>query len=126
MTLPNKYFKAAEFACKCTQCDGGTMDGTFIDNLTRARKLAKVAFAITSGYRCATHNVRVGGTPDSSHLRGLAADVKVTSSHHRFVIIESLLQSGFNRIGVADKFIHVDLDPDKVPMVLWTYQGDKV
>ena len=121
MMLPNRFFKKSEFACKCTQCDGGTMDATFIANLTRARKLAKVAFAISSGYRCATHNVRVGGSADSSHLRGLAADVKVTSSHHRFVIVEALLQSGFTRLGVAESFIHVDLDPNKVPTVLWTY-----
>ena len=117
----NKYFKKSEFKCHCHQCDGGEMNETFIDNLTRARKLAKVPFAITSGYRCKTHNVRVGGAADSAHLHGLAADIATTSSHYRFVISEALIQSGFTRLGLAESFVHVDQDPDKIPMVLWVY-----
>ena len=31
------------------------------------------------------------------------------------------LDLGINRIGVAGTFIHIDVDPDKSPNVLWTY-----
>lgn len=32
---------------------------------------------ITSGWRSAEHNARIGGVPNSDHLRGLAADIAV-------------------------------------------------
>ena len=31
------------------------------------------------------------------------------------------MQVGFNRIGIADTFIHVDDDKDKSQQVIWTY-----
>ena len=33
---------------------------------------------ITSGYRCAELNARVGGSPSSQHMRGEAADINVS------------------------------------------------
>jgi uncharacterized protein YcbK (DUF882 family) len=30
---------------------------------------------LSSGFRCKTHNQRVGGRPRSFHLRGMAADI---------------------------------------------------
>lgn len=32
---------------------------------------------IHAGYRCPTHNLDVGGVPNSEHTRGLAADIHV-------------------------------------------------
>lgn len=34
---------------------------------------------VTSGYRCSALNAKVGGAPDSQHLRGEAADIHVSS-----------------------------------------------
>jgi hypothetical protein len=31
------------------------------------------------------------------------------------------MKAGFNRIGIADTFIHVDNDPGKAENVIWTY-----
>jgi hypothetical protein len=36
-------------------------------------------------------------------------------------IVGSLLEAGFNRIGIADTFIHVDNDPTKPEEVMWKY-----
>jgi hypothetical protein len=63
----------------------------------------------------------VGGSENSSHLRGFAADIHVASNSTRYVILEALLNVGFNRIGIADTFIHVDADPIKTKNVIWTY-----
>lgn len=97
------------------------MDVDFLNKLTAARKAAAIGFKITSGYRTPKHNEKVGGVPSSSHTKGHAVDIYAPTSRQKFIIINSLLQAGFNRIGVAKNFIHVDDDPSKAEDVLWTY-----
>ena len=48
-------------------------------------------------------------------------DIAITNSRRRFLLLEALLDAGFNRIGVSEDFIHVDMDPNKTPNALWTY-----
>jgi uncharacterized protein YcbK (DUF882 family) len=82
---------------------------------------------VTSGYRTEFHNEKVGGVSGSSHLKGLAADVSDNihgvkmKSNNRYSMIKALLEVGFNRIGVGNGFIHVDIDKDKAQNVIWTY-----
>ena len=114
-----KFFKEKEFACKC--CGQVKLDEEFGALLDEARKLAGVPFKLTSGYRCPEHNKAVGSKPTSSHTKGLAVDISATDSRTRFLILDALLAVGFTRIGIADTFIHVDLDTDKSQEVIWTY-----
>ena len=37
---------------------------------------------ITSGYRTASHNTKVGGSRSSQHLLGRAADIQVQDTDH--------------------------------------------
>jgi len=119
------YFTAKEFACKCGGCNMGlaAMDEKVVQKLDLARSIAKVPFAVRSAVRCPTHNVSVGGIENSAHLTGNAVDIACTSSNKRFLIIESLIRVGFNRIGVYDTFIHVDNDETKPARVLWIDGG---
>jgi uncharacterized protein YcbK (DUF882 family) len=115
-----KYFRVDEFDCPC--CGLRDMDEHFLKMLDHARLLAGVPFIINSGFRCITHNTKVGGKLTSSHRRGLAVDIKVKDSHTRFKILEALLAVGFIRIGIHDPaFIHVDLDTNKPGEMLWLY-----
>ena len=114
-----KYFKLDEFKCPC--CGEVHMNEMFLDRLDAARKLAGVPFVITSGYRCPKHNKEVGGVPDSAHVKGFAADIKCTNSRNRFLIIDALIKTRFNRLGIGKDFIHVDCDIDKDSNVIWTY-----
>jgi uncharacterized protein YcbK (DUF882 family) len=97
------------------------MDVGFLNKLAAARKAAAIGFKITSGYRTPKHNEKVGGVPSSSHTKGHAVDIYAPTSRQKFIIINSLLQAGFNRIGIAKNFIHVDDDPSKAEDVIWTY-----
>ena len=124
MTL--KYFKLSEFDCPFEEGSGSKMNYTFLEKLDQARGLAGIPFKITSGYRTKEYNedlIKRGykASRNSSHLKGLAADISVKDSKSRFIVFNSLLLAGFTRIGIADTFIHVDLDTDKTQNVIWTY-----
>ena len=116
-----RYFVIDEFDSPDLPGSGEFMDQDFLDLLDKARERAGVPFRITSGYRSEQHNKDVGGVKNSSHRYGLAADISCVNSARRFLIIEALLYVGFTRIGIADTFIHVDLDTNKQPNLIWTY-----
>ena len=60
-----KNFRPEEFYCKCGECSGVPPDKSATRHLAwvlqQIRDLANVPIKITSGYRCPTHNERVGG-----------------------------------------------------------------
>jgi len=93
----------------------------FVQKLDEARGIAGVSFIITSGYRSPAKNKAVGGVANSAHLKGLAVDLKCTTSANRFKIVNALRQVGFTRIGIAKTFIHVDMDTTKSQNVYWLY-----
>ena len=107
-----RYFK---------EIDCGNMNQEFLLKLDRAREVAQIPFKINSAYRTPEHNAKIGGKPNSSHLKGLAVDISATDSRQRFTILKALIDTGFNRIGVAKTFIHVDDDKSKSPEVVWLY-----
>jgi len=106
----SKYFKNVE----------DNMDVYFLAKLDEAREYANIPFIINSAYRSPKHPESIKN-PTSSHIKGLAVDIKANDSRQRFLILDALIQVGFNRIGIAGTFIHVDLDLDKSQNVIWTY-----
>ena len=120
-----RWFDIEDFDCPC--CGQNQMDKDFLWKLDFARTLADVPFVVTSGFRCPKHNrsKKVGGSPTSSHLKGLAADIAVQSDYARFRIIWGLITAGFKRFGVGDGFIHIDADPDKNQERAFTYYKRK-
>ena len=113
-------FTVAEFACK----DGS--DPVFVDS-SLAALLQKIRdhfgrpVVITSGYRTASHNTRVGGSRSSQHLLGRAADIQVADTPVEDVAAyaESLMPAwgGVGRYpvkaGRAKGWVHVDTRPNK-------------
>jgi len=116
-----KYFSIEEFESPDHKGSGINMQQSFLVLLDQARDIAGIPFKITSGYRTKEHNAKVGGVPNSSHTKGYAADIAITSSLQRYTILNALLKVGFNRVGISDTFLHVDNDPDKLANVLFTY-----
>ena len=113
-------FTVAEFACK----DGS--DPVFVDS-SLAALLQKIRdhfgrpVVITSGYRTASHNAKVGGSRSSQHLLGRAADIQVQDTDPLAVAAyaESLMPGwgGVGRYpikpGRAKGWVHVDTRPNK-------------
>jgi len=116
-----KYFNYSEFDSPDVQGSGQMMDKDFLNLLDTARDRFDKPIHINSGFRTPQHNQDVKGRESSSHLKGLAADIACDKSRDRFELIDIFLDLGINRIGIADTFIHIDVDPDKSPNVIWTY-----
>ena len=113
------YFTKDEFKCPC--CNDNEISSLLAMMLDDARREAGIPFSINSGYRCEHHNNEVGGSASSSHLLGLAADIRVSDNRSRFLIMRGLIVAGFDRIGVDSTFIHADVDSEKPRPRVWTY-----
>ena len=116
-----KYFNYSEFDSPDVQGSGQMMDKRLLKKLDEIREIVGEPIIITSGFRTPAHNESVNGVESSSHLKGLAVDIAIRHSRMRFKLISTLFEVGINRIGIADNFIHIDIDPDKDENVIWTY-----
>lgn len=122
MAKLSKNFDSSEFACKCG-CGYDIPDPELIRMLQAARDLYGKPIVITSGCRCIKHNAVSGGTPNSAHIKGKAADIATPTGAVRYLLIKALLASGFGRIGINFKksFIHADIDGSKPHPTIFSY-----
>ena len=123
---PYKYFDLREFRSPDAEHSGSLMSHEFVSKLDKAREIAGIPFKINSGYRTREHNSHLiangyKASPNSSHMKGIAADISAKTSGQKYVILIALLAVGFNRFGIGDTYIHVDMDPDKPANMIWTY-----
>lgn len=116
-----KYFRLEEFDSPDVEGSGELMEHQFMERLDVCRDLCQFPLIITSGYRTVEHNRAVGGSRNSSHLLGWAADIAVTDSQKRYLLINAAIEAGFLRIGIGKNFLHLDCDPEKEQVCMWTY-----
>ena len=115
-----KYFLPHEFKMG-DEIVFDKMDSGLLDMLEDARESAGIPFQITSSYRNAEYNSKIGGSHNSAHLRGKAVDISCVNSSARGKILNALFKVGFRRIGIARNFIHVDNDDSLPQNVCWLY-----
>lgn len=104
-------FKASEFACKGKGCCSTVqIDEKLVEYLQKIRDhFGKVI--ITSGYRCQTHNKKVGGASGSRHTKGQAADFYIEGVEPAEIAkyAESIGVKGIGLYGPEDgNFVHID------------------
>lgn len=110
-TQISAHFKIREFASK----DGA--DEVFIDDkLVRLLEFIRGYFGqpvtITSAYRTTAHNKKVGGSPNSQHVKGTAADI-IVKGVDSLRVAEAAEYFLGNSGGIGyypiSKFTHVDV-----------------
>lgn len=110
----SKNFRLDEFKCKCGKCDPILLDTVLVDWLQKLRDHFGKSVHVNSGYRCKTHNAsaKVGGSPTSHHVKGMAADIRIEGVTPKEVAkyAESI---GIQRIGLYDTFVHIGSDTKK-------------
>ena len=112
-----KHFSKDEFACSHT--GNNEIQDKFIEMLDILRENCGFPFVITSGYRSPKHSIEAKKAKPGTHAQGIAADIKTASGQQRHKIIKAAMIMGFNGIGVAKSFVHVDTR--KSSPVVWSY-----
>jgi len=101
-------FSRSEFACKC-ECGFDTVDIELVKLLENIRAHFNKPVHINSGCRCAEHNAREGGSKNSQHLYGRAADIFMMTIPP--VEVAKYIDSKWpNRygVGIYNSWVHVD------------------
>lgn len=98
--------KDTRMLCSCG-CNSGSVNQQLLDKLQIVRNKFGKGMIVTSGYRCATHNLKIGGASKSQHLTGNAIDISCTNSSDRAVLVRLGLEQGLT-VGVRKDIIHFD------------------
>lgn len=126
----NPYFTLDEFKCKCGKCElpTGCPPDELIDILCKIREHYNAPLIINSGYRCPTHNAKVGGAKASRHTFGDAADfvVKGVPTKEVWAFVRREFFEKSDHLGLAIKhnadefkgFVHLDTWKKRE----WTYK----
>ena len=111
------YFSKKEFDCQHT--GNNEMKLEFIKKLEQLREACDFPFVITSGYRDKTHPIEAKKSTVGTHAQGIACDIAVNGGNQRYIIAKEAAKLGFNGIGVAKGFMHVDTR--ETTPVMWVY-----
>ena len=113
MAVDTEHFKVSEFACK--HCGKNLIDQRVINMAEEIRQKLGVPVNVNSGYRCETHNAKVGGVKNSKHVQGKAADLACSlGSAKMFEAVKELRNQGklqdmdYCIRYVRKDFIHID------------------
>ena len=112
------HFHATEFTCRCGDCYVQCVDLGLIESLELLRIQFSKPIFITSGFRCFYHNRASGGSTNSLHLSGLAADIKINGIDTETIYMKA--KSLFKGLGLAKSFLHVDKRLGEP--AFWTYK----
>lgn len=108
----SQHFKAEEFRCK-DKTKEFLWSPELLGILERIRNYFNAPVIINSGYRTPNWNVKVGGSPNSYHCKGMAADIVVKghSSNEVAKYADTIMEQG----GVIryTNFTHIDVREEK-------------
>lgn len=125
-TKLSSNFKVKEFQCH-DKTDKVLIDTDIVNLLQSIRSHFKKPVIITSAYRTAAYNASVGGSKDSNHVKGMAADIQIAGVSP--VIVGMYAQSlgaggiGLYAYGTYTGFNHIDTRTVKYRWLTITRSG---
>ena len=114
----SQNFERREFSCRC-KCGFNTVDAELLAVLTNLRTEIGKPIAILSGCRCQVWNKKVGGSVNSQHLYGKAADIIVLDgipASYVATLLDSMYPHTYG-IGLYNAYpnmTHIDVRPERV------------
>lgn len=111
-------FKVSEFLCHGSGCCAeGKVDEKLVEILQNIRDHFGKPVHISSAYRCATWNQKVGGVSRSYHCSGQAADIKVEDTAPaevaKYAVSIGVLGIGLYDTDKDGHFVHIDTRTSK-------------
>lgn len=109
----SENFTVKEFKCN-DGSDKIKIDLNNVSNLQKIRNHFGKSIKITSGYRTAAYNAKIGGSKNSYHCKGQATDIVVTNINARKVAMYAEFIGCKGVIWYPlKKFTHIDTRPNK-------------
>ena len=116
-----QWFSREEFRCSC--CGKEEMNDQFLTKIDDLRELCGFPFVVTSGYRCANHQLEKVKVSPGWHNKGRAVDIAIDNSMNRFILIQNVMKMGcFHGIGIGPDFVHVDDRHQLNVPAIWVYE----
>ena len=110
----NNIRVAPNFLLRELECKDGSrqvvLHRELLERLQLLREVLGRPVIINSGYRNLAHNKAVGGSPNSYHLQGMAADIRVPGVSPA-ALAGAARKTGFRGIIIYANFVHVDVRP---------------
>ena len=105
------HFQVKEFHSKNDRADLVKVDERLIELLENIRKSTGKPVIINSGYRSAAYNATIkNAVPNSQHVQGKAADIRIVGVAPRKVAqIAEWFLGNSGGIGIYSTFTHVDV-----------------
>jgi len=119
--LSTNFWKS-EFKCPCKKCRRKKVrvNQLLLFKLEMLRiELGNKPIIINSGIRCPEENKRVGGFPNSAHITGEAADIRIKGVKPIDIGLAAEKIKGL-RIGIAKTYVHLDVRQPS-PSKYWIY-----
>jgi len=118
------HFWKSEFRCPCKKCRRKKVriNQLLIFKLEMLRvALGNKPVIINSGIRCPEENKKVEGAPNSAHLTGEAADIRIKGMKPIDIGLAAEKIKGL-RIGIARTYVHLDVRQPS-PSKFWIYEN---
>lgn len=129
-------FKVKEFVCQDNKTDEILICTKLVTLLQAIRDHFNKPVIITSAYRTQAHNKAVGGSTNSQHLYGKAADIQISGESLQSIADYAKTQMEAGGVAMSSKmnFVHVDTRDRKkdkngnfisgaAGVAIWNYDG---
>lgn len=105
----SENFVVSEFACK-DGSDKVLIDTELVEVLQKIRDHFDKPIIITSAYRNAAYNRKIGGVSNSQHVKGTAADICISTVEPAEIAkYAEYIMPNKGGIGLYSNFVHIDV-----------------
>lgn len=116
----SEHFDLSEFRCKCGGEHATIVNTELVEKLEELfKKLDCSMIIVNSGYRCANHDITVGGNGSGMHTKGMAADIVCYDKHGAIIpagevccMAQDIGFGGIANIDSTYTAVHVDVRSD--------------